>query len=320
MTLYCGGRKGGHEVKGGFAMVYRLSVVDGKILSPDHRIKSGDNQPNCALCDECWARTPASDYMTETQALAARGDHDHVFAYCPAGSGDTAFGTKEWSSIETKNPVVFLSPETVARYVTLDAVITDMHERQVAFAARQELCDAKKCDCAQQKRKEHEKGDHGLHAGTLVRWKDKSLWSEDSPDHQWLEGCVVRHEHPPHANWHFVKTSDGRRFNLYEVYEIKARTKGTITFGGCLGLAIRDRSKLDRAKAVAAFRVLWHDAAERVLDAIPKDGAETGATFTGTAEEYGVFEKLVAGSGVDVDLTLRPPTKNELEMLRSIHV
>lgn len=313
MTLYCGGRKGGHEVKGGFAMVYRLSVVDGKILSPDHRIKSGDNQPNCALCNECWERTPVAERLTEAQA---RGDRDHVFAYCPAGSGDTSFGTKEWSSIETKNPVVFLSPETVARYVTLDAVIKDMHERQTTSAARQELCDAKKCDCAQQKRDEHESGDLGLHAGTRVRWRERTpLWGHDSDDRPWFEGAVVYHEHPPHANYHRVHTDDGRRFHLPEVYEIKARAKGTITFGGCVGLAIRDRSKLDRAKAVAAFQVLWHDAAERVLDAIPKDGVETGATFTGTAEEYAVFEKLISGSGVKIELLLEAPTKAQVELM-----
>ena len=88
----------------------------------------------------------------------------------------------------------------------------------------------------------------------------------------------------------------------------------TLYYGGCLGLAIRDRSKFDREKAIVAFRVLWSDAAERVLDAIP----QAGATFTGVAEEYADFETLLAGSGVEVDVIMRPPTKVELEMLRSV--
>lgn len=313
MTLYCGGRERGHEITSSFAMVYRLSVVGGEILGPDHKIPSGDNQPNCALCDECWLKTPTTDYMTYEQALAALGDQDHVFAYCPADSGETSFGTKQWSSIETKTPWVFLPATSISRYPVLEAVINDMHDRQAEFARRQTLCDAKTCDCSQQKRKEWVKGDMGLHAGTRVRWK-ASRWKDDST---WLEGKVVYHDHPPYSNFHRVHTDDGRRFHLDEVFEVDSN-KIRANFGGCVGLSIPDRSKLDRKKAIEAFQVLWNDAAERMLDAVPLDGTETGATFTGTAEKYTEFEKLLDGSGVEADAIMPAATEAQLKTLEGV--
>lgn len=317
MTLYCGGCI--HEVETGYGMIYRLAVVDGKPLGPDHRIKDGSNQPNCAMCDKCWATVSSEERLTETQALAARGDLDHVYAYCPADSGTTSFGTKQWSSIKTEDPVAFLSLETVARYTKLKAIIDGIHDRQVTAAARQELCDAKACDCYKQERKAHDKGDYGVHAGTRVRWKERTpgtIWEPDSPQRKWIEGEVVRHDHPPHANYHTVKADDGSVSTNWEVFKIEAASPfGRSNFGGCVGLRIPDMSKLDRAKALEAFRVLWKDAAARVLAAIPTDGVETGATFTAVAEEYAVFEKLIAGSGVEVDLTIRAPTQAELKAM-----
>lgn len=316
MTLYCGGCI--HEIEAGFGMVYRLMVEDGAVLGADHRLKFGDCQPNCAMCDECWKKVASAERLNEKQALETRGERDHVFAYFPSDSGSTPYGTKQWSSIKTGPIRVYLAHETVARFPQLLEIIDNMHKSQTAFATRQELCNAKKCDCSQQKRRDHDKGSYGLHAGTRVHWKERTpgtIWEPDSPKRKWIEGEVVRHEHPPHANYHRVKTEDGRELEIYEAFEGKA-PRGN--FGGCVGLSIPDRSKLDREKALAAFRVLWRNKAERILDDVPQDGTETGATFTGVAEEYAVFERLLGGSGVEADLALRPPTEAELKMLTRV--
>ncbi len=325
MTLYCGGCV--NEIETGFGMVYRLTVEkDGKVLGPDHRLKCGDNQPNCAMCVECWKKVGDARYLPETEAIEDGKTHGHIYAFVEADTGRTSFGTKQWSSIVSGRIVAYLSHETVALFPDLLRIINRMHKSQVEYAARQELCDTKTCDCAKQERSEHNKGAYGLHAGTRVHWKERTpgvILERDHPGHRWLEGEVIRHEHPPHSNYHWVRTDDGNRHEVYEVFEGPIPDGGHVSgslsnFGGCVGLAIPDRSKLDREKALEAFRVLWHGAAEQVLDAIPKDGTETGATFTGTAEQYAAFEKLLAGVGVEADAVLAPPTEDQLKLMRSI--
>lgn len=88
-----------------------------------------------------------------------------------------------------------------------------------------------------------------------------------------------------------------------------------MSWGGSVALSIPDPARLDRDKAINAFRVLWKDGAERVLEAVPKTGEETGATFSGTSEDYAAFEKLIPGSGVKIELLLEAPTKAQVELM-----
>ena len=89
-----------------------------------------------------------------------------------------------------------------------------------------------------------------------------------------------------------------------------------MSYGGCVGLSIPDNDKLEKPKALAALGLLWGSAAHQVLANIPRDGSETGATFTGADEDYTTFAAALLGTGVEVELLMSAPTRAMLKILR----
>jgi hypothetical protein len=206
MSEWCGGCA---RETWGMTAVYRLDMNDGKVSPPSEKRLFGNSQPNCYVCRECWEKVPSSAHLTESQAISTAliaGD-SHVLAHARTDGEQI--------------PTFFRSEALDLIGGRVKAVIDGMHRRQLEFARQQALCEAEACKCAKQEKPWADfDGAIGLPRGTRVVTKRRRAGDvlED------VHGVVLRHEHPPQANWHLIREDGplGLPVTCHTVYKVKS--------------------------------------------------------------------------------------------------